>query len=183
MQKVFYEIGNWVMSHWELVYGFADLVCGSCVWVSSFRNCVTSKDFVCKQLKKTVIVFVQNYNFYLSYCVVLGFSLHITWSFEYVSYRAVGHDWPFPLIKWIKKLSAVCLSLCQRSPCQQRGLRHPEERRWGSRLWTAAHTHTYTHTSPSCENCILIIFGRMDSWIIPHTAGEETSKGVCVRER
>ncbi len=24
------------------------------VWVSGFRNCVTSKDFVCKQLKKTV---------------------------------------------------------------------------------------------------------------------------------
>ncbi len=30
------------------------LVCGSGVGVSGFRNCVTSKDFVCKQLKKTV---------------------------------------------------------------------------------------------------------------------------------
>ncbi len=39
----------------ELVYGFADLVYGSGVWVLGFRNCVTSKDFVCKQLKKTVI--------------------------------------------------------------------------------------------------------------------------------
>ncbi len=27
-------------------------LCGSGVWVSGFRNCVTSKDFVCKQLKK-----------------------------------------------------------------------------------------------------------------------------------
>ncbi len=52
LQKVFYEIEYWVKGR-ELVYGFADLVCGSGVWVSGFRNCVTSKDFVCKQLKKT----------------------------------------------------------------------------------------------------------------------------------
>ncbi len=47
---VFYEIENWVKGQ-ELVYGFADLVCGSGVWVSGFRNCVTSKDFACKRLK------------------------------------------------------------------------------------------------------------------------------------
>ncbi len=50
LQKVFYEIENWVKGR-ELVCGFADLV----VWVSGFRNCVTSKDFVCEQLKETVI--------------------------------------------------------------------------------------------------------------------------------
>ncbi len=37
---------------YELAYGFADLVCASGVWVSAFRNYVTSKDFVFKQLKK-----------------------------------------------------------------------------------------------------------------------------------
>ncbi len=34
------------------MYGFADFVCGSVVWVLDFKNCVTSKDFVSKQLKK-----------------------------------------------------------------------------------------------------------------------------------
>ncbi len=44
---------NWIwVKGWWLVYGFADLVYGSGVW--AFRNCVTSKDFLCKQLKKTV---------------------------------------------------------------------------------------------------------------------------------
>ncbi len=51
LQKVFYEFENWVKG-WELVYGFADLVSGSVVWVLGFRNCVASKDFVYKQLKK-----------------------------------------------------------------------------------------------------------------------------------
>ncbi len=51
LQKVFYEIENCVKG-WELAYCFADLVCVSAVWVSAFRNDVTSKDFVCKQLKK-----------------------------------------------------------------------------------------------------------------------------------
>ncbi len=51
LQKVFYEIENWVKCR-ELEYGFADLVCGSGVWVSGFRNCVTSKDSVFKQLEK-----------------------------------------------------------------------------------------------------------------------------------
>ena len=55
---MFYEIENWVEGR-ELVYGFADLVCGSGVWVSGFRNCVTSKDFVCKQLKKTVKIKIK----------------------------------------------------------------------------------------------------------------------------
>ena len=50
---MFNEIENWVKGQ-KLVYGFADLVCGSGVWVSGFRNCVTSNNFVCKQLKKTV---------------------------------------------------------------------------------------------------------------------------------
>ncbi len=31
------------------MYGFADLVCGSSVSGSGFRNCVASKDFVYKQ--------------------------------------------------------------------------------------------------------------------------------------
>ncbi len=48
LQKVFYKIENWVKCR-EVVYGFADLVYGSGVWVSTFRNCVKSKDFVCKQ--------------------------------------------------------------------------------------------------------------------------------------
>ncbi len=52
LQKVFYEIENWVKGS-ELVSGFADLVCVSAVWVTAFRNCVTSKDVVCKQLKKS----------------------------------------------------------------------------------------------------------------------------------
>ncbi len=56
MHCVSYEIENWVKGS-ELVYGFADLVCGSGVWVSGFRNCVTSKDFVCKRLKIKVIKF------------------------------------------------------------------------------------------------------------------------------
>ncbi len=30
--------------------GFAGLVCASAVSVSAFRNCVTSKYFVCKQI-------------------------------------------------------------------------------------------------------------------------------------
>ncbi len=50
---MFYEIENWVKGQ-ELVYGFADLVGGSGFWVSGFRNCAKSKDFVWKQLKKTV---------------------------------------------------------------------------------------------------------------------------------
>ncbi len=41
LQKVFNEIENWVKGQ-ELVYGFADLVCGSGVLESGFRNCVTS---------------------------------------------------------------------------------------------------------------------------------------------
>ncbi len=41
---MFYEIENRVKC-WELVSGFADLVCGPAVWVS-FRNCVRRKDFV-----------------------------------------------------------------------------------------------------------------------------------------
>ncbi len=51
--------------NWELVYGFADLVCGSGVWVSGFRNCVTSKDFVCKQLKKEeeILVILKQFVF------------------------------------------------------------------------------------------------------------------------
>ncbi len=46
LQKDFYEIEHWVKGR-ELVYVFANLVCGSDVWVSGFRNCVTSEDFVC----------------------------------------------------------------------------------------------------------------------------------------
>ncbi len=42
-RTVFYEIENWVKG-WELVSGFADLVCASAVWVSA---CVTRIDFVC----------------------------------------------------------------------------------------------------------------------------------------
>ncbi len=37
LQEVFYEIK--AVKGRELVYGFADLVCGSGVWVSGFRNC------------------------------------------------------------------------------------------------------------------------------------------------
>ncbi len=55
LQKVFYEV-LWVKG-WELVYGFADLVCGSGVFVSGFRNCVTRKDFVCKQLNKCKYIY------------------------------------------------------------------------------------------------------------------------------
>ncbi len=43
---------NWVKGWW-LVYGFADLVCGSGVW--AFRNSVTSKDFLCKQCKQKTV--------------------------------------------------------------------------------------------------------------------------------
>jgi len=39
----------WNQKGGELVYGFADLVCGSSVWGSGLRNCVASKDFVYKQ--------------------------------------------------------------------------------------------------------------------------------------
>ncbi len=42
--------------------GFADLVCAFDVLVSAFRNCVTRKDFVFKQLKKkTYNVFMMNF--------------------------------------------------------------------------------------------------------------------------
>ncbi len=44
----FSKTENWVKGR-EQVYGFADLVCGSAVWGPGFRNCVTSKDLVCKQ--------------------------------------------------------------------------------------------------------------------------------------
>ncbi len=65
LQKVFYEIENYsVKSKAELVSGFADLV-------HAFRNCVTSKDFVCKQLKKVLsnnihfsILFFMSTQFY-----------------------------------------------------------------------------------------------------------------------
>ncbi len=39
------------------MHGFADLVCGSGVFVSGFRNCVTRKDFVCKQLNKCKYIY------------------------------------------------------------------------------------------------------------------------------
>jgi len=44
LQKVFYEIESRAEGR-ELIYGFVDLVCGSGVWLSGFRNCVTSVDF------------------------------------------------------------------------------------------------------------------------------------------
>ncbi len=61
-EKVPYEIENSVKGR-EFVCGFADLEYGSGVWVSSFRSCVTSKDYVCKQLKKTVMFLDQQLSF------------------------------------------------------------------------------------------------------------------------
>ncbi len=49
-KKVFYKFENRVKG-WDLWSGFADLASVSVVWVSDFRNCVTSKDLVCKHLK------------------------------------------------------------------------------------------------------------------------------------
>jgi len=118
------------------------------------------------------IVFVLNYD--TGFIALYSFRV----LFPYVHYMTVWvcellRSWPWLTLSLnkvkIKELRAVCLSLCQRSPCQQRGLRHHEEKRWG--------THTHTHTS--CENYILIIFGRMNPCIIPRTVGEETSQGVC----
>ncbi len=64
---------------WFWLYGyvvcvwFADLVCGSAVWVSAFRNCVTSKDFVCKQLKKTVKQLLPSVHL----CIVVQVALQV----------------------------------------------------------------------------------------------------------
>ncbi len=54
LKKVFNAIANWVKG-WEIASGFGDLVCSFALWVRGFRNRVTWKEFVCKQLKNTVI--------------------------------------------------------------------------------------------------------------------------------
>jgi len=87
------------------------------------------------------IVFVLNYD--TGFIALYSFRV----LFPYVHYMTVWvcellRSWPWLTLSLnkvkIKELRAVCLSLCQRSPCQQRGLRHHEEKRWG--------THTHTHT-------------------------------------
>ncbi len=52
-KKVFYAIENWVKGL-QIAYGFGELVCSFALWVRGFKNHVTWKDFVCKQLEKTV---------------------------------------------------------------------------------------------------------------------------------